>query len=498
MKSSRKYYKTVNRNRRAGVLLHPTSFPGPFSNGDLGHQAYRFIEFLKTTGFKVWQMLPLGPTHSDKSPYQCLSAHAGNPLLISLDWLVDKNWLDTRLIKEKENSDHYRYACLQQAADIFYQLNDALWTQKLADFIQENAYWLDDYTLFMSYKNQYDNKPWYEWPDSVRHRDIDVLETTRQQHARDIRQINFEQFIFFTQWQELHAYARSFEIELFGDMPIFVARDSADVWAQRKNFLMDEDGDMPFIAGVPPDAFSDTGQRWGNPLYNWDFMQQTDFNWWKERFQTQLKLFDMVRIDHFRGLQACWQIPEHDDTAINGSWVEVPGAELLKTLFKTFDHLPLIAEDLGVITDQVIELKESFNLSGMKVLQFAFDGNNRNPHLPHCYLPDDVVYTGTHDNDTTLGWASVQQNYNKEFFDQYIGLVHNTAEQQAWSVIRLAFSSVSFLSMMPMQDVLMLDSTARMNLPGTVGDNWNWRFEWKQVNPDIIDKLSHMMVLYQR
>ena len=253
------------------------------------------------------------------------------------------------------------------------------------------------------------------------HRKKIALDAARAELHSDIRQTIFEQFVFFTQWQEIRDYAKQHDVELFGDMPIFVARDSADVWAQRENFLIDNDGEMEFIAGVPPDAFSDTGQRWGNPLYDWDYMQSTAFSWWKERFKTQLRLFDMVRIDHFRGLQACWQIPQEDETAINGSWVEVPGKQMLSELFKSFHHLPLVAEDLGVITDPVIELKNYFNLPGMKVLQFAFDGNNSNPHLPHRHELNDVVYTGTHDNDTTLGWVSDESNYNKDYFNGYTG-----------------------------------------------------------------------------
>ena len=491
-------YHTVDRQRRAGVLLHPTSLPGPLSNGDIGHEAYRFIEFLNTSGFKVWQMLPLGPTHADKSPYQCLSSHAGNPLLISLDWLEDRGMLDVTKISTTTMDDSYRIACLQQAAGHFYENNNNDWKKNLAAFGKQHIDWLDDYALFIAFKSKYNNKPWYEWPEAIRHREKTALDDARHELQTSIKQTIFEQYIFFTQWHEIREYAKRYKIELFGDMPIFVARDSADVWAQRENFLMDSDGDMAYVAGVPPDAFSDTGQRWGNPLYDWDYMQSTEFRWWKERFNTQLELFDIVRIDHFRGLQACWQIPQTDDTAINGSWVEVPGREMLNELFKTFDYLPLVAEDLGVITDQVIELKNSFDLPGMKVLQFAFDGNNKNPHLPHRHEVNDLVYTGTHDNDTTQGWAGNETNYNKHYFEDYIGHSIQTAEQAVWSIIRLAMSSVSFLCILPMQDLLILGSIARMNTPGTVGDNWQWRFDWNDSDPEMINKISRLMMLYQR
>ena len=492
------YHKMAARQRRAGVLLHPTSFPGNLDNGDFGHQAYRFIEFLHSHGFKVWQMLPLGPTHDDKSPYQCLSTHAGNPSLISLDWLADKGWLDKTELDIPEIDKYYRRLCLQQAAEKFYQIADPELMTRIDEFTQEHIKWLDDYALFIALKARYHNKPWYEWPVAIRHRDMLALDDARRELQTSIKQTVFEQFVFFTQWQEIHAYAKQHEVELFGDMPIFVAKDSADVWAQRENFLMDKDGEMEFVAGVPPDAFSDTGQRWGNPLYNWDHMKSTGFSWWKDRFDTQLKLFDMIRIDHFRGLQACWQIPQDDDTAINGNWVEVPGQEMLGKLFETFHHLPLVCEDLGVITDPVIELKKSFNLPGMKVLQFAFDGNNDNPHLPHHHEVNDIVYTGTHDNDTTLGWMNDASNYNKNYFEEYTGLNIEPAEQGVLSMIRMAMSSVSFLCILPMQDVLMLDSASRMNTPGTVGDNWHWRFEWQQVRPEKIEKLTHLMRLYNR
>jgi 4-alpha-glucanotransferase len=492
------HFNTLNSRRRAGVLLHPTSLPESIGNGDFGHQAYRFIEFLNACGFKVWQMLPLGPTHDDKSPYQCLSAHAGNPLLISLDWLEDRGWLIREEIAVTETADSYRLSCLRQAAEKFYQIKDDSWTTRIDAFTRQQANWLEDYALFMALKSRYHNQPWYDWPASVRHREASALEEVGRELQSVIRQTIFEQFIFFTQWHELHAYAKRHEVELFGDMPIFVAKDSADVWAQRENFLMNEDGDMPYVAGVPPDAFSDTGQRWGNPLYNWEYMQANGFSWWKQRFETQLKLFDMIRIDHFRGLQACWQIPNDDETAINGKWVEVPGRELLRELFETFQPLPLVAEDLGVITDEVIELKEAFNLPGMKVLQFAFDGSNDNPHLPHRHERNDLIYTGTHDNDTTLGWADDEDNYNKQYFEEYTGRNIESAEQGAWSMIRLAMSSVSFLCVLPMQDLLMLGSSARMNIPGTVGDNWQWRFDFKRVKSKRIEKLSRLITLYQR
>ncbi|PCJ87407.1 MAG: 4-alpha-glucanotransferase [Thiotrichaceae bacterium] len=489
--------KTLSRQRRAGVLLHPTSLPESLGNGDFGHQAYRFIEFLHSYGFKVWQMLPLGATHEDKSPYQCMSSHAGNPLLISLHWLQDKGWLKRQTISSDNTDDSYRLCCLEQAAKNFYQKHDDVWSAAITVFSQQHVSWLDDYALFMALKSRYQNKPWYDWPKAVRYREPKALADAKHELQDVIKQTIFEQFVFFTQWQEIRVYAKQHDVELFGDMPIFVAHDSADVWAQRENFLIDHDGEMALVAGVPPDAFSDSGQRWGNPLYDWEYMQKNNFSWWKQRFETQLVLFDMIRMDHFRGLQACWQIPNEEETAINGNWVEVPGREMLTELFASFKHLPLVAEDLGVITEPVIELKKAFNLPGMKVLQFAFDGNNHNPHLPHNHAHDDMVYTGTHDNDTTLGWIN-DEHYNKRYFEGYIGLSSQSAEQGACSMIRLAMSSVSFLCVLPMQDLLLLDTSARMNTPGTASNNWQWRFQWQQVKPEMMEKLSHFIRLYQR
>lgn len=489
---------TINHKRRSGVLLHPTSLPGPLANGDMGHEAYRFIEFLHAHGFKVWQMLPLGPTHDDKSPYQCLSAHAGNNMLISLDWLQDKGWLDESNLTEHKTKSNFREICLRYAENKFFELSAATWLSEFDNFCDENNYWLPDYALFMAVKQKYADSAWHEWPEDIRHRDNDALAKYTKELQAELRQIYFEQFIFFTQWKEIHDYARQHEVELFGDMPIFVAFDSADVWAQRENFLINNDGEMEYISGVPPDAFSDTGQRWGNPLYDWEHMRSSDYSWWLDRFRTQLKLFDLVRIDHFRGLQACWQIPQNDSTAINGQWVEVPGRDMLSRIYEEFHHLPLVAEDLGVITDDVIELKDAFALPGMKVLQFAFDGNTQNPHLPHQHKAVDLIYTGTHDNDTTLGWLNNAQNYNKPFLERYSGYNFESSEQGVLAMIRLALASVSFLAILPMQDILLLDSASRMNTPGTIRNNWRWRFEWHQLNEAFLENITGLLSVYQR
>ena len=490
--------RSINRKRRAGVLLHPTSLPVSRGNGDLGHQAYRFIEFLNHCGFKVWQMLPIGPTHEDKSPYQCLSSHAGSPLLISLEWLQDKGWLDLNQLETESEDDAYRYLCLRQAADNFYASDDKDWLRKLAAFTIKHQHWLDDYALYSALKIRYKNKPWYEWPKEVRHREANALRITSEELQQEIKQTLFEQFVFFTQWHEIREYAKQHKVELFGDMPIFVAHDSADVWASRENFLMDTDGNMSVVAGVPPDAFSETGQLWGNPLYDWGYIKTHNFDWWQQRFATLLDMFDIVRVDHFRGLQACWEIPASETTAMDGIWVEVPGKEMLEVLFKRFDSLPLVAEDLGVITPQVIALKNAFNLPGMKVLQFAFDGNNKNPHLPHRHRPRDLVYSGTHDNDTTLGWLRDTNHYNNDFFHDYLNCSTDDDVENVWDIISSVLASVSFMSILPMQDLLLLDTNSRMNVPGTSEKNWLWRFDWQQLEPGTREKIAHLIDLYER
>ncbi|MBF0265220.1 MAG: 4-alpha-glucanotransferase, partial [Gammaproteobacteria bacterium] len=340
----------------------------------------------------------------------------------------------------------------------------------------------------------------------IRHRDETALQLATEELQTVIKQTIFEQFVFFTQWSEIKAYANKHDVELYGDMPIFMGVDSADVWASHENFLIDQDGQQTYVAGVPPDAFSDTGQRWGNPLYNWDKMLADDFAWWKQRFTTQLALFDIIRLDHFRGLEASWYIPAHQDTAENGFWQKVPGDALLQSLFAEFNELPLIAEDLGVITDEVLALKDKYNLPGMRVLQFGFDANKYNPHLPHNYKLQDVVYTGTHDNDTTIGWLHSRQ-YHVKFLNQYLGRQiidecmgchHFVDESTLLSIIQLAMSSVSFLCVIPMQDILALGSDARMNTPGTTTDNWLWRFNWEQVKPEHLEKIRQLIEIYAR
>ena len=475
--------------RHAGVLLHPTSLPGHPGGGDLGHEAYRFVEFLAAAGFGVWQTLPLGPTHADGSPYACLSVHAGDPALVSLDWLADHGLLDDG------ERGLPKAAALAAAGARFRAGAAAGLAPAFADFRAREAAWLDDFALFLALHRHHGGRPWFRWPAPLRRREPAALAAFAAEHADAVEQVRFEQFVFFTQWGELRAYARDHGIGLFGDLPLFVAHDSAEVWAHPEYFRLDARGQPTVVAGVPPDYFSATGQRWGNPLYDWERMAADGFHWWHGRLATQLELFDLVRLDHFRGLEACWEIDAAEKTAVNGRWVKTPGRELLRSLAAAFDPLPLVAEDLGIITPEVEALRDEFALPGMRVLQFAFDGDAANPYLPHNHVHRSVVYTGTHDNDTTLGWYAALGDARRERVLDYLG---RPGEDMPWPLIRAALASVAVLAVVPMQDLLELGSEARMNTPGTTRGNWRWRFTWDQVAPELAPRLARLNALYGR
>ncbi len=484
----------VLAQRRAGILLHPTSLPGPADNGDFGPDAYRFIEFLAATGSSVWQMLPLGPTHPDGSPYQCLSAHAGKPELISLSWLADRGWLSPTLIPARLDAG-LRRECLSRAFKQFLQRADETLRQDFSAFRQQQAVWLDDYALFQVIRRQQGERDWPNWPRHLRDREAVALERLRHECALELDEECFIQYVFFRQWQELRDYAHRHGVLLFGDMPIFVAHDSADVWAHREFFQLDADGQPVVVAGVPPDYFSRTGQRWGNPHYDWQRMQEDGFSWWIDRMRTQLQLFDLIRIDHFRGFEAYWEIPASARTAREGRWVKVEGEALLQRLFEVFPELALVAEDLGIITPEVEALRDRFHLPGMKILQFAFDSDARNPYLPHNCVPNSVVYTGTHDNDTTLGWYEHGGTALRQRLADYLGC---PVEDMPWPLNRAALASVARLAVLPMQDLLGLGEGHRMNTPGTTEGNWQWRFEWGQLEDATGERLRHLITLYGR
>jgi len=481
--------------RRAGVLLHPTSLPGSMGNGELGPEAYHFVDFLVDCRVSLWQMLPLGPTHSDNSPYQCLSVHAGNPRLISLRRLVDAGWLDDADLDPRHDLDIQRKVRLVAAHNGFLrQAGDELHTA-LKAFTTRHAGWLDNYALYQALRDDFDGRAWFDWPEALRDREPDALAEARKRLAGAIDQVRFEQFLFFQQWLQLRRYANDRGVLLFGDIPIFVAYDSAEVWANREWFELDEHGGLKVVAGVPPDYFSETGQRWGNPHYNWRALARDGYRWWLERIRTQLELFDLMRIDHFRGFEAYWEIDAASDTAVDGRWVAGPGADFFEAVRKAFGSLPLVAEDLGVITPEVTALRKQFGLPGMKILQFAFDGSPENPYLPHNHEPLSVVYTGTHDNNTTLGWYQELPESQRHFFHHYHGA---TVDPMPWLLVRTALASVSRLAVLPMQDVLGLDAAHRMNIPGVAEGNWQWRFEWEQLLPEHSDRLKTWVALYGR
>lgn len=485
--------------RRAGILLHITSLPGSYDNGDLGKQAYQFVDFLNDTGISVWQTLPLGMPHGEGSPYQCLSAHAGNPALISLDALQDKGWLNSVIVSNHSHVNSSQKLSkkdfLKQALQSFQQKAQQSDRLEFKEFCLEKSDWLDDFSLFMVLKEMFEEKGWFDWPDSFRNRDNNTLEEVSRKFFAEIEVVKFEQFIFFQQWHELRKYANQKGVLLFGDIPIFVAYDSAEVWAHSEIFKLDEEKRMRVVAGVPPDYFSETGQRWGNPHFDWEYLEETGFQWWLERVQTQLELFDIVRIDHFRGFEAAWEIPAEEPTAINGTWVKAPGEALLNSFKAEFGSIPLVAEDLGVITDEVEALRDQFELPGMKILQFAFDGGTDNPYLPHNHTQNSVVYTGTHDNDTTLGWFNPLSDGEKHFIYEYLGFPQT---EMPYALIHAAFESIANLAIVPMQDVLELGSEDRMNTPGTIEGNWDWRFSWEQVTEEKSNRLAHLIDLFDR
>ena len=481
--------------RRAGVLLHMTSLPGPGATGDLGPEARRFVDFLSGAGLTVWQMLPIGPTQADGSPYQSSSMHAGNPRLISLAPLVEAGLLEPSWLERHALSDDEKGEALVAAWRNFRRGAQGQLKGAFEQFVGEQNHWLEEYALYRAIHRERDGNCWWDWPAPLRDREPQAMALARARLADEIDFARFEQFQFFRQWLALKHYANERGVRLFGDMPIFVAHDSAEVWARRAFFQLDAEGHPTVVAGVPPDYFSETGQRWGNPLYDWGFMEEHGFAFWIERLQTQLLLFDLVRIDHFRGFEAYWEIPARDETAINGRWIEAPGDALFQRLHEIYDPLPVVAEDLGIITPEVERLRDTFGLPGMKILQFAFSGDPDNPYLPFRHVANSVVYTGTHDNDTTLGWYTSLDDGQRRYVDEFFGY---SQEVMPWPLIRSALASRARLAILPMQDILSLDGSHRMNLPGTTEGNWQWRFEWSQVDEDLAERLRRRVEMYGR
>ncbi len=490
--------------RSSGILLHPTSLPGPHGIGDLGPEAYRFVDWLAAAGQSVWQILPLGPTGFGDSPYSAFSAFAGNPLLVSLERLVEAGDLepsDIAGIDMPEGEAHFGYVqgckgrLLHRAALRFRASASPERQEGFERFCAAQATWLPDYALFQALRRHLGEGPWQGWPAEIRRREPAALRHLGAELAEGVFQQQYAQFAFFEQWLALKDYANGLGISLFGDIPIFVALDSAEVWAHPELFHLDPQGQPTQVAGVPPDYFSATGQLWGNPLYRWEALAKDGYAWWLNRIRWNLTLADLVRIDHFRGFEACWAIPAGETTAVNGRWIPVPGAELLAALQRMIPEAPLVAEDLGVITPEVEALRERFALPGMKILHFAFDSGPDNPYLPHNLPRRCVVYTGTHDNDTTLGWWEGLDRPARDSIRAYLG---TPGGDIPWELNRAALSTVADLCILPLQDVLGLGGGARMNLPGRPGGNWGWRFLPGALTGELAAKLSAMVHRYGR
>lgn len=479
--------------RRAGLLLHPTSLPGHGTCGRLGPDAYWFVDFLREAGFGVWQTLPPGPTHDGGSPYQCLSVHAGDPRLVSRALMAQWGWLPGFSPEAAEAGGE---EILDAAWEGFQAHADAQSRAEFEEFRKTNGYWLEDFALFQALRDAHQGKPWTQWPRGQRDRTPKTLVRVRREFAAAMERVRFVQFAFRRQWRLLRTYANERGILLLGDLPIFVSHDSAEVWAHREYFSLDDHGQPLTVAGVPPDYFSATGQLWGNPHYRWDVMEADGFRWWVERVAGQRELFDLLRIDHFRGFESYWEVAAGAPNAMEGRWVKAPGDALFGTLRAQLGaHLPLIAEDLGVITPEVEALRDRLGLPGMKILQFAFDGSPDNPYLPHRHEPNSVVYTGTHDNNTSLGWFGELSDERRHAVRDYLA---HPAEPMPWPLIRWALASVARLAVIPLQDVLALDGTHRMNRPGTVAGNWTWRFGWDWFPQDVAQRMRHLIRIYGR
>jgi len=474
--------------RRAGVLLHPTSLPGPHTSGVIGEDARRFVDFLADAGFTVWQTLPVGPSDQSLSPYQMRSAHAGNAGLIDPTELVARGWLAEDLAADPATR-------LQSAYQTFRRVASPGERTAFDHFVQQHRGWLLPYALFEHHRRGFGQKPWWEWPEAIRNRDPATLTATLARGRDSLRAVAFEQYLFDGQWQRLREHANSKGVYLFGDMPFYVDPDSVEVWWHRRNFRVDASGRPQAVAGVPPDYFNADGQLWGNPLYDWDALRADGFRWWVDRVRGQLRWFDLLRVDHFRALESYWELPAAATSAREGRWRPAPGAELLTTLRRELAETVLVAEDLGTITPAVRSLRDQFGLPGMLILQFAFDGSQQNPYLPANHVAHAAVYTGTHDNDTTMGWYSGLDAGTRSRVDTCLA---STPGDMPGALIRAAYASPAMLAVLPMQDLLGLGSEARMNMPGTMSGNWTWRFRWHQLDADLGERCRRLAVMSGR
>jgi len=492
--------------RSSGVLLHLSSLPNKYGVGTLGKDAYEFVDFLAASRQRLWQILPIGPTGYGNSPYQSYSVFAGNLLFISLERLVEEGLLgEEHLLEFPELSNKKveydavtaeKTLMLRQAYETF-ESNFHDWKDEYSAFLAEHSWWLNDYALFRALKEKQEELCWNEWTDGLKKRDPDELDLARITCYAEINFHKFVQFIFFRQWFQLKNYANSKGVLIFGDLPLYVSLDSSDVWGNQDIFMLDKEGQMTHVGGVPPDYFSATGQYWGCPVFDWARLAELDYQWWVARIHFNLRMFDLVRIDHFRGLESFWSIPASEKTAINGAWWPAKGYELLSLVKKQLGgYLPVVAEDLGIITPQVEALRDAFDLPGMKVLQFAFAADAADSYLPHNYKTNFAVYTGTHDNNTTLGW--LQNATNKELYNLKRYFNSHLAEELPKRLIEIAWASVAKIAIVPMQDLLELDEEHRMNTPGTAKDNWEWRMEWPMLEKSHKDFLIDLTEKYNR
>lgn len=491
--------------RTGGILLHPTSLPGVHGIGDLGPSTFRFVDFLFESKQRIWQVLPLGPTGYGNSPYQCLSAFAGNPLLISPEILITKGLLSRDDINPppllpQDRVDYgtvinYKLSLLKRAHKEFIKKKTNYSVGEYRSFIKNNDFWLEDYAVFMSLKEIHDHKAWIEWEEPYRNRDLKLIQSWRKNHEEEVDLHKFGQFLFHSQWNEVMKLCNQKNINIISDIPLFIAHDSVDVWANTELFYTDKHGDLLYVAGVPPDYFSETGQRWGNPLYRWDIMKKRGYRWWISLLKHKLSQTNILRIDHFRGFESYWRIPAIEKTAIKGKWVSGPGIGFFSAVSKFLGSLPVIAEDLGVITPAVEKLLLKTGFPGMVVLQFAFDGLSDNRYLPHNHLENSVVYTGTHDNDTVTGWFENASSKVREHVMEYLNTNGNDI---AGDFIQAAWNSIARIAVIPLQDLLRISSEGRMNIPGGVGGNWEWRFSWEQLDQERSHEISNLSKVYNR
>lgn len=491
--------------RRNGMLLPIASLPSPYGIGGFSKEAYEFIDLLEETGQKLWQILPLGPTSYGDSPYQSFSTFAGNPYFIALDTLVEKGWLTKEACEASDYGDNEsyidygriynsRFVLLKQA----FLNSDILSDEKFTEFCKANQHWLPDYALYMALKNQNDGKSWIEWEEEIRLRKPEAVEYYKKELEEECNFYEFLQYEFHEQWTKVKEYAHEKGIQIVGDVPIYVAFDSADTWANPELFQLDEKNLPLGVAGCPPDAFSATGQLWGNPLYNWAYHKKTGYDWWLKRIAYCFDLYDIVRIDHFRGFDEYYSIPYGDETAVNGHWEKGPGMDLFNTVKEKLGELDIIAEDLGFLTESVFQLLKDSGYPGMKVLQFAFDSSEDSDYLTYKYQRNCVVYTGTHDNDTTAGWFEKLSDGDKEVALRYMNSFYTPKEEQHWDLIALAMRSTADTCIIPVQDFLGLGSEARINMPSTLGDNWKWRMTKGAFSEELKEKIRRMTKLYGR